>query len=107
LQKPGNLKGKGIFPVVVGDEFDLSVIYGQLYLLCCSNGKERSWHRLLHGKVTAEKCVQIGQAARLDLDRGRQKDPFGAFIQLEKVGSRVALAKPGKAGNGGYAKGRS
>jgi hypothetical protein len=106
LQKPGNLNRKGIFPVVVGDEFDLSVIYGQLYLLCCSNGKERLWHRSLHGKVTAEKCVQIGHAARLDLDRGRKNDPVGAFIRLEKIGSRVALAKPGKAGNRGHAKGR-
>jgi hypothetical protein len=69
LEKPGNLNRQGIFPVVVGDEFDLSVIYGQPYLLRCSNGNERSWHRSLHGKVTAEKCVQIGHAARLDLDR--------------------------------------
>jgi hypothetical protein len=107
LQKPGNLNRKGIFPVVVGDEFDLSVIYGQLYLLCCSNGKERLWHRSLHGKVTAEKCVQIGHAARLDLDRGRKNDPVGAFIRLEKIGSRVAPAKPGKTGNCDHAKGRS
>ena len=107
LQKPGNLNRKGIFPIVNGDEFDLSVIYSQLYLLRCSNGKERSWHRSLNGEVTTEKCIQIGQAARLDLDRGRKKDPVGALIRLEKVGSRVAPAKPGKAGNCDHAKGRS
>ena len=82
---------------MVGDEFDLSVIYGQLYLLCCSNGKERSWHRLLHGKVTAEKCVQIGQAARLYLDRGRKNDPVGAFIRLEQSQVRPAIAVTPKA----------
>jgi len=107
LQQPGNLNRKGIFPIVNGDEFDLSVIYSQLYLLRCSNGKERSWHRSLNGEVTTEKCIQIGQAARLDLDRGRKKDPFGAFIRCEKVGSRFALAKPSKANNRGRAKGRS
>ena len=58
------------------------------------NGKERPWHRSLHGKVAAEKCVQIGYAAGLDLDRGRKNDPVGPFIRLEKIGSRVALVRP-------------
>ena len=106
MQQPGNLNRKGIFPIVIGDEFDLSIIYSQLYVLRCPNGKERSWHRSLQGKVTAEKCVQIGHATRFDLDRGRKKDPFGAFIRWEKVGSGVALAKPGEAGNRGHAKSR-
>ena len=91
---------------MIGDEFDLSVIYGQLYLLRCSNGKERSWRRSLHGEVTAEKCVQIGHAARLDLDRGRKNDPFRVFMRGEEVGSGVAPAKPGKTGNRDHAKGR-
>jgi hypothetical protein len=107
LQQPGNLNRRGILPILIGDQFDLSVIYSQLYLLRCSNGKERSWHRSLEGKVTTEKCVQTGHATRFDLDRGRKKDPFGAFIRSEKVGSRVALAKPGEAGNRGHAKKRS
>jgi hypothetical protein len=107
LQKAGNLNRKGIFPIVVGGDFDFSVIYGQLYLLRCPNGKERFLRRSLEGEITTEKCVQIGHAARLYLDRGWKKDPFGAFIRLEKVGSGVALAKPGKAGNCDHAKGRS
>ena len=93
--------------MVIGDEFDLLIIYGQLYLLRCSNSEERFRRRSLEGEVTTENCVQIGQAARLDLDRGRKKDPFCAFIRSEKVGSRVALAKPGKAGNRDHSKGRS
>ena len=107
MQKPENLNRKGIFPIVVGGEFDLSVIYGQLYLLRSPHGEERFLRRSLEGEITTEKCVRIGHAARLCLDRGRKKDPFGAFIRLEKIGSRVALAKPGKAGNRDHAKGRS
>ena len=80
---------------MTGDEIDLLIIYCQLDPLRRANAKESPRRRPLEGELTTKKCVQIGYATRFGIDRGRKKDPFGAFIRWEEVDSWIAPAKPG------------